>query len=576
MASATLSHPLPRVGAMARTKTVLRCSECGGATPKWVGRCPSCGEWNTLVEEVDEPRRSGVALATADRPVPITEVDLAAWEVRPTGVPELDRVLSGGLVPGSVTLVGGEPGIGKSTLLLQATAAMAAAGACALYVSAEESKQQVRLRAERLGALPDGLWLASETSLPNLLAHLDDVRPDVVVVDSIQTVHDPELGSAPGSVAQVRECAAALVREAKEREISVVLVGHVTKEGGLAGPRALEHVVDTVLTFDGDRHHALRLLRAVKHRFGATDELGLLQMAERGLEGVPDPSLLFLADRRPGVSGSVVTSTIAGFRPLLVEVQALAVRSVLPAPRRSTQGFDAGRLGMLLAVLSRRCGVVADHLDVYVLAVGGVRLAEPASDLATALAVASALLGVAVPPDVVALGEVGLAGEVRQVAQLERRLNEAARLGFTRALVPLHAPDPPDGIEVVRVGSVLEALLAVGLANATDVGEIARGDQLATGRLHPDRTGTAGPSSGTARPAGAARPGSGGRRGGADPADGRRRGHPATASEGRSSAPRLRAIVNDGSAGPDPTADRGRPAPTVGADDLVGADDQAW
>jgi DNA repair protein RadA/Sms len=397
--------------------------------------------------------------------VPIVEVDLAAWSTRSTGVAELDRVLGGGLVPGSVTLVGGEPGVGKSTLLLQVAAGVATAGAQALYVSAEESKQQVRLRAERLGALAPGLLLASETALPQLVAHLDAVAPQLLIVDSIQTVHDPELGSAPGSVAQVRECAAALVREAKQRDVAVVLVGHVTKEGSLAGPRVLEHVVDTVVTFEGDRHHALRLLRAVKHRFGSTDELGLLEMTETGLHAVDDPSRLFLADRRPGVSGSAVVPAIAGHRPMLVVVQALAVRSALATPRRSANGLDAGRLAMLLAVLERRGELSAAHVDLYALAVGGVRLVEPAADLALVLAAASSLLGRALPPDLVAVGEVGLGGEVRHVAQLERRLAEAHRLGFTRALVPSNAAEVDVGPDLVRVASVLDALGVVGLVD---------------------------------------------------------------------------------------------------------------
>ncbi|MEY2432626.1 MAG: hypothetical protein QOC92_2351 [Acidimicrobiaceae bacterium] len=283
--------------------------------------------------------------------VPVYEVDMAEWEARPTGISELDRVLSGGLVPGSVTVLGGEPGVGKSTLLTQVAAAMAHAGGRVLYVSAEESSQQVRLRAERLDALAPRLWLASETNLPHVVAHLDAVRPDVVIIDSIQTVHDPELGSAPGSVVQVRECAHRLVREAKQRGIAMVLVGHVTKDGGLAGPRVLEHVVDTVLAFDGDHHHALRLVRAVKHRFGTTNEVGVFEMGERGLVPVPDASALFLADRRPGVPGSTVVPAIDGHRPLLVEVQALTIKSTLAMPRRSAQGLDGGRLAFLLAVL---------------------------------------------------------------------------------------------------------------------------------------------------------------------------------------------------------------------------------
>ena len=450
---------------MAKRRTIYQCTDCGAAEPKWVGRCPACGEWNTLVEEVDVPSSALVApiVGPTERPVPIGEVDSSDWIPRPTGVDELDRVLSGGLVPGSVTLVGGEPGIGKSTLLLQAASSMTRSGGRTLYVSAEESRQQVRLRAERLGTLSPDLWLASETALPNLLAHLDEVKPELLVVDSIQTVYDPDLGSAPGSVAQVRECAARLVQEAKARAVSVVLVGHVTKEGSLAGPRVLEHVVDTVLAFEGERHHALRLLRAVKHRFGATNELGLFEMTDGGLVGVPDPGRLFLGDRHVGVPGSVVVPTMDGHRPLVVELQALVTRSVIPTPRRSAQGIDSGRLSLLLAVLGERAGMPIHDADVYVSAVGGVKVCEPGADLAVALAVVSARLGRPLPGDLVACGEVGLGGEVRQVGQTPRRLAEACRLGFRRAIVPRSAPEPPVGIAAVRVGSVGEAIQAAGL-----------------------------------------------------------------------------------------------------------------
>ena len=455
---------------MARLRTVYRCQECGTASPKWVGRCPGCGGWSTLVEEVEEATGPGLGsgggasadLGPADTPVPIADVDAGEWHHRPTGVGELDRVLGGGLVPGSVTLVGGEPGVGKSTLLLQSLAAISATGATCLLVTGEESKQQVRLRAERLGALHPNLLLMAETVLPHVLAAVDDVKPDVLVVDSIQTMLDPDLGSASGSVAQVRECAAELVRLAKQRAISVVLVGHVTKEGSLAGPRVLEHVVDTVLSFEGDRHHALRLLRAVKHRFGSTSELGLFEMAGDGLREVPDPSRLFLGDRTEGAPGSVVVPAMEGHRPLLVEVQALVAPSSIPVPRRSVQGLDGNRLALLLAVLERRCNLSLAGADVYASAVGGVRVVEPAADLAVALALVSSLTGTALPPDLVACGEVGLAGEVRQVAQTERRLGEAARLGFTRALVPSSAP-APDGIVAMRIASVEDALVAAGL-----------------------------------------------------------------------------------------------------------------
>lgn len=445
-----------------RSRTEFRCTTCGAGTPVWAGRCPGCDEWNTLVEEV--LTAAPTVAAALKRPArPIAEVADRDVRPSPTGVDELDRVLSGGLVPGSVTLVGGEPGIGKSTLLLQAVAGAAAAGRRSLYVTAEESAPQVRGRADRLGALSSDLWLASDTDIGAVVGHLDDVEPSLVVVDSIQTVHDPSLSSAPGSVGQVRACAHRLVDEARARGIAVVLVGHVTKDGGLAGPRVLEHLVDTVLSFEGDRHHSLRLLRAVKHRHGGTGELGVFEMTDAGLEGVSDPSALFLSDRRPGAAGSVVVPVLDGGRPLLVEVQALLADSPLPSPRRQTQGLDGGRLGMLLAVLEQRAGVSVAGKDVWVTVAGGVKTAEPAVDLAVALAVTSALTGIGVPSDLVACGEVGLAGELRQVGHLGRRMAEAVRLGFGRLLVPERAPEAPNGCLATRVGDLQGAIAAAGL-----------------------------------------------------------------------------------------------------------------
>lgn len=450
---------------MAKVRTVFRCQSCGADAPKWVGQCPSCAEWGTLVEEFDAPVASVAAIRRPTvAPVPIGEVDPTEFSPRPTGIEELDRVLGGGLVPGSVTLLGGEPGIGKSTLLLQAAAEVAAAGRRVLYLSGEESAQQIRLRAERLGALHPDLYLATETSLPQVLEAIAAVDPDLVVVDSIQTLLHPDLSSAPGSVAQVRDCSHRLVQEAKARSCAVVLVGHVTKEGNLAGPRVLEHVVDTVLAFDGDRHHALRLLRVVKHRFGSTQELGLFEMGERGLTGVPDPSGLFLADRRTGIPGSAVVPILEGNRPLLVEVQILAAGSQLPSPRRSATGLETNRLSLVLAVLAERVGISYAQHDVYALVVGGVRIAEPGADLALGLAAVSSLAGRPLPRDLVACGEIGLGGELRQVAHTPRRLAEAARLGFRRAVLPFSAPEPPEGVDAIRVGTLADAVARLGLA----------------------------------------------------------------------------------------------------------------
>ena len=455
---------------MAKLRLVYRCTECTGSFPKWSGKCVSCGAWNSLVEDVEGPEPQlaslavGMSLVAPGEPKPITEIDSAVGQPQPTTIPELDRVLGGGLVPGSVTLLGGEPGIGKSTLLMQLLAAWPKK---TLYVTAEESTQQVRLRAERLGALSDNVWLLAEMSLPNIFNAIQQVSPDLVVIDSIQTIADPELSSPPGSVVQVRGCAHRLVQEAKHRNLPVIMVGHVTKEGGLAGPRVLEHVVDTVLSFEGERHHALRLLRAAKHRFGPTSELGLFEMTETGMVGVPDASQLFLADRRTGVPGSVVVPTLEGQRPLLVELQALTnpVSGGAP-PRRSAQGVDSGRLALLLAVLERRARVSLAGHEVYASVVGGVKLSEPGADLGMCLALVSAVANKPLPADLVVVGEVGLAGEVRQVAQVGRRLAEAARLGFTHAIVPASASAKVQGIRVDTAATINEALSLAGLTGA--------------------------------------------------------------------------------------------------------------
>jgi len=467
---------------MTRTQVALRCAECGAGAPKWVGQCQACGTWGSIVESV---ATAGILGGTA-RPGearPLAAIDPAPVGARPTGIDELDRVLGGGLVPGSVTLLGGEPGIGKSTLVLQALATMAAAGARCLLVSAEESAPQVRMRAGRLGAVPESLLVLDETSLPAVVATIALVRPAVCVVDSIQTVADPAVGSAAGSVTQVRDAAQALTRVAKETGAAVVLVGHVTKDGSLAGPRALEHVVDTVLSFEGDRHHALRILRAVKHRFGATGEIGLFEMTDSGMVPVADPSALFVGDRRTHQAGAAVVATVEGRRPLLVEIQALVGRRSGPQARRVAQGVDGGRVGLILAVLERRLGIHADGSDVYVSAAGGARLSEPAADLGIALALVSAAHGTPVRRGLVVAGEVGLGGDVRPVPHLARRLAEAARLGFEVGVVADPAP-PTAGIELRGVLSLAQALDAAELPHA----DIPRGrDPWRGGRPGPSR-----------------------------------------------------------------------------------------
>jgi len=441
-----------------KTRSVHRCGECGAESPRWLGRCPECGAWGSLGEApVSRARGAAPFAAPGARAVPIPDVARHAADRRATGVGELDRVLGGGLVPGSVTLLVGEPGMGKSTLLLQALGRLAASGARCLLIGAEESPEQVRMRAERVGSLHPGLLLADATSLDRVRACVDDVAPLVLAIDSIQAISDPELPGAPGSITQVRECAHALVRLAKERAIPTILVGHVTKEGTLAGPRALEHVVDTVLSFDGDRHHTLRFLHALKHRFGATTELGLLEMQADGLVDVPDASALFLSDRRPDAPGSVVAPVVEGSRPLLVEVQALVAPSAAPMPRRSATGLDSARLALLLAVLQQRAGVPVADAEVYASVAGGVRVSEPGVDLAVALAVAGARHGRVVASDTVVLGEIGLGGELRQVPQASRRLAEAARLGFAHAIGPMSLPTM-SGIRVTPVATLTEAL----------------------------------------------------------------------------------------------------------------------
>ena len=425
---------------MAKEKTVYSCTECGGSSPRWLGKCPHCEAWNTLVETVpDAPAGAGKnRFAALAKSTPVTVLaDIEATEVSraPTGIDELDRVLGGGIVEGGVVLIGGDPGIGKSTLLLQSLDNLERAQIPTLYVTGEESGAQVALRSRRLGLDHSQVKVLAEINLEKILATLANTRPAVAVIDSIQTVYSDQLTSAPGSVAQVRECAAHLTRAAKASGTCIVLVGHVTKEGALAGPRVLEHMVDTVLYFEGDTHSSFRLVRAIKNRFGAVNEIGVFAMTERGLKGVANPSAIFLSQHTEPVPGSCVLVTLEGTRPLLVEIQAL-VDTGGPSPRRLSVGLDRDRLAMLLAVLHRHAGVACYDQDVFVNAVGGVRISEPAADLAVMLAITSSLRGRALPKGFIAFGEVGLAGEVRPAPRGQERLREAAKLGFLVAVVP--------------------------------------------------------------------------------------------------------------------------------------------
>jgi DNA repair protein RadA/Sms len=440
---------------MAKDKSIYVCSECGGTSPKWLGKCPSCAAWNTLEETVAESAGGKThRFQSLSRSAPVaTLAEIETTDVArvPTGQDELDRVLGGGIVPGGVTLIGGDPGIGKSTLLLQAAEALSSRMKV-LYVSGEESGAQVALRARRLGLEGARVRVLAETQLERILATLEAEAPAFCVIDSIQTLYSDQLTSAPGSVAQVRECAAHLTRTAKARGIAVVLVGHVTKEGAIAGPRVLEHIVDTVLYFEGDTHSSFRLVRAIKNRFGAINEIGVFAMTERGLKGVSNPSAIFLSTHGAPVPGSCVLVTLEGTRPLLVEVQAL-VDSGGASPRRLSVGLDRDRLAMLLAVLHRHAGVACMDQDVFVNAVGGVRISEPAADLAVLLAIQGSLRGRALPRGFIAFGEVGLAGEVRPAPRGQERLKEAAKLGFSSALVP-RANAPKKAIEGLTIHAV--------------------------------------------------------------------------------------------------------------------------
>lgn len=448
---------------MAKPKTIYSCTECGATNPKWQGQCPGCNAWNTLVESVAETlgKHRFEALAPAARLQNLAEIEAREADRIATGIGEFDRALGGGLVGGGVVLIGGDPGIGKSTLLLQALAHLAQTQRV-LYVTGEESGQQVALRARRLNLDVTNLPLMAEINLERILSTLQAEKPQVAVIDSIQTLWSDQLSSAPGSVAQVRECAAQLTRLAKQAGITVILVGHVTKEGALAGPRVLEHVVDTVLYFEGDTHSSFRLVRAVKNRFGAVNELGVFAMTETGLKGVSNPSAMFLSQHGQEVAGSCVLVTQEGTRPLLVEIQAL-VDTAHGNPRRLTVGLDAQRLAMLLAVLHRHAGIVCFDQDVFVNAVGGVKIGEPAGDLAVLMAITSSLKNKPLPEKLIVFGEVGLAGEIRPAPRGQERLREAAKLGFTRALIPeANKPRQPiPGLEVIAVRRVEEAVTRI-------------------------------------------------------------------------------------------------------------------
>jgi len=446
---------------MAKPKTQYACTECGGNSPKWQGQCPHCGAWNTLVETIaaTAPVRFESVSGTRSTVTPLASVEAKATSRIATGLDEFDRVLGGGLVPGGVILLGGDPGIGKSTLLLQAGAALGALHRT-LYVTGEESAEQIALRAQRLGLVNAPIELLAEVQLEAIVAAINATAPEIVVIDSVQTVYTEALASAPGSVAQVRECAAQLTRLAKQRGVIVLFVGHVTKEGAIAGPRVLEHIVDTVLYFEGDPHSSFRLVRAIKNRFGAANELGVFAMTERGLKGVANPSALFLSQHADGVAGSAVVATLEGSRPLLVEVQALVDPVQGGMPRRLAVGLDPQRLALLLAVLHRHGGVDTGGFDVFVNAVGGVRILEPAVDLAVLVAVCSSLKNKPVPQKTLVFGEVGLAGEIRPVQRGQERIREAAKLGFKTFVIPnLNKPKQViDDTRIVAVDRVEEAL----------------------------------------------------------------------------------------------------------------------
>ncbi|HWI48655.1 MAG TPA: DNA repair protein RadA [Rummeliibacillus sp.] len=451
---------------MVKKKTKFFCNSCGYESPKWLGRCPGCGEWNTMVEEVEvvsKGPRGAFQHSTnvSQKATPIISVESEEAPRIETELKELNRVLGGGVVPGSLILIGGDPGIGKSTLLLQVSALLSNKGHRVLYISGEESVRQTKLRAERLGVKSPELYIYSETNLEFLNQTIEEVQPKFVIVDSIQTVYHPNVTSAPGSVSQVRECTAEFMRIAKTKNIAIFLVGHVTKEGQIAGPRILEHMVDTVLYFEGERHHTYRILRSQKNRFGSTNEIAIFEMLQNGLKEVLNPSELFLQERSQGTPGSTVVASMEGTRPILVEIQALVTPSSFNYPKRMATGVDQNRISLLMAVLEKRMGMLLQAQDAYIKVAGGVKLDEPAIDLAVLVSIVSSFRDIAAKPMDCYIGEVGLTGEVRRVSRIEQRVQEAAKLGFKRAIVPasnLGGWDYPSDIEVLGVDTVNQAL----------------------------------------------------------------------------------------------------------------------
>ena len=449
---------------MAKTKTVYFCTQCGNDTPKWQGRCPACGAWNTLEEHIERPAAPGRAKAapagSGRKPTAISQVD-SGDEIRfSTGMGELDRVLGGGAVAGSLVLVGGAPGIGKSTLLLQICNALCAERRV-LYVSGEESERQLKLRAQRLGVAPASLYILAENRLSDILGAVEEAQPDILIVDSIQTMYSDENDSSPGSVSQVKDCTMSLMQISKADGITVFVVGHINKDGNIAGPKVLEHMVDCVLYFEGDPNTSYRLLRAAKNRFGSTNEIGVFEMLDSGLKEVPNPSQMLLEGRPEGASGTCVACVMEGTRPILAEVQALVSKTSFNVPRRTADGFDFNRAALLLAVTEKRAGMKLNLFDAYINVIGGLRLDEPAADLPVVLAVASSYRDAAIADDLVAIGEVGLTGEIRSVSHMNQRLQEAARLGFKKAVIPKYGSEKleiPAGLEVYRVRNLREAI----------------------------------------------------------------------------------------------------------------------